>query len=298
MTSYLKCCLSALLLVTPAACSSSEPAPTRTQPVPAASTLTLQVEAPSYMPYERIVLLAEYSGASAPVLLPEAGEIQVIVDGPGHAAQALRPLARYCAGVETGPRPTSALIDVTSDQTGWQFAQPGTYTVRLRSVDGSLVSNAVELRVVEPQRIQDIEARDAIARSKSFADFLRFDGGDRFPSDLELATKLAEGDSVYRSTMRDLLVRHYARQSVTLDRRTRAPVPEKALRYYDGASEATSRAFTKAGAVWYLSRLQQLEPATVRLDLDGERLLLERKAPRFRFANLQGTAMPQSRAVP
>jgi hypothetical protein len=255
-----------------------------------AQSLALSAERATFLPYQRIVLSARYQGSIAPLLAPEAGEVSVHVDGPGRENYTLQPLALHCAGIETEPRASSALIDVTADGSGWVFATSGSYRVTLHGRGGDLVSAPLTITIVEATTPEDVRARDLIRESANFPNFQHFDGGDRHQAELALTTALAEGASSYREDMRDLLVRHYSRQSVTNDGLLRAPMPEKALAYYDRASGA-AKTFSKATALRYLRRLQGMGQAPAALDVQGELELLERRAPEVRFQELQGARL-------
>lgn len=250
------------------------------------SPLTLSAERNTYLPYERVVLLASWQGTGAPALAPEAGEVDVQIEAQGQTSRPFRSAAQRCLGLERRPEQNVELIDVTMDQAGWVFATPGSYTVRLRTRDG-VISNPINVSVQAPSQPADVEAARAIASSPSFADFMFFDGGDRQPAELALAKRLADGTSSYRRDMRDLLVRHYSRQSVTLEGGLRAPDPTLAAAYYDRVEPGSERTISKARSLWYLRRLEAAAtPAAVR-DLAVELERLEASEPRFKRDLLQ-----------
>jgi hypothetical protein len=114
-----------------------------------------------------------------------------------------------------------------------------------------------------------------------------FDGGDRQPAELELATRLAGGASSYRRDMRDLLVRHYSRQSVTREGELRAPDPKRAAAYYDHVGAVGDSTVSKARSLWYLRRLQAAATPAEVPDLARELDLLEAAEPRFKRDLLQ-----------
>lgn len=250
------------------------------------SPLTLSAERNTYLPYERVVLLASWQGSGAPALAPEAGEMDVQIEAQGGGSRPFRPAAQRCLGLERRPEQSVELIDVTMDQAGWVFVTPGSYTVVLRTHDG-VSSNPINFTVQAPSQLADIEAARAIASSPSFADFMFFDGGDRQPAELALAKRLADGTSSYRRDMRDLLVRHYSRQSVTLEGELRAPNPTRAAAYYDRVEADGARTVSKARSLWYLRRLEAAATPAAVPDLAVELDRLEAAEPRFRRNLLQ-----------
>lgn len=257
---------------------------------PAASTagkLTLQAENSSYLPYQRVVLMASFSGTNAPALGLEAGEVAARITGPGKHEYVVRPVAQRCHGLERAVEQDAELIDLSSDAGGWLFTEPGKYQIELELAGSGQRSNQLVLTVLAPASSADLEAVAAIRQSPTFADFQRFDGGERLPSDLALATRLADGRSSYRDDMRDLLVRHYLRQSVTTSGEIRPPDRERALAYYDPVDAAPERGFAKMGTLWYVNRLQASGDRARSIDVPAELARIESRFPALQAGRLQ-----------
>jgi hypothetical protein len=248
--------------------------------------LTLTAERQDYLPYQTVGLLASYQGAQGLALRPGADEVRVRVRRPDGTDATLLPLARYCFGLERERGRDREVLDVTVDQRGWVFLEPGRYSVTLEAVHRPLSSNPVTINVVQPTREEDREAGALIAAMPSYADFHSFDGSDRLVEALALTTKLAEGASSYREDARDLLVRHWARQSTTPAGEIRAPDPERALRYYDRVSAAQTRGFSKVRSLWYLKRL-----ATTSMNVHDELERLRQREPAFEWGALQSVRL-------
>jgi hypothetical protein len=269
-------------------CDVETEAPTAGSPATsAASKLTLQAESRTFLPYQRVLVMASFTGASAPALGPEAGEVAVRISGPGKRDYVVRPVAQRCRGLEIAAEHDAELIDLSSDAGGWLFTEPGEYQIELELVGSARRSNRLALTVLAPSSSADLEAVAAIRQSPTFADFLHFDGGDRQSRDLALATRLANGRSSYRDDMRDLLVRHYSRQSVTTAGEIRPPDRERALAYYDAVDAAPERGFAKMSTLWYLNRLQSLGQGARSVDVAAELARIETRFPALQAGRLQ-----------